>query len=217
MTKPIDLTGQKFSKLTVIERAENSKSGKTRWLCECDCGGKTVVSSGNLKSGAVKSCGCLKKIPHNKKHNESHTPLYHKWISMIYRCEKPNHVAYKNYGQRGITVCDEWHDFSAFKKWVEKTKISDDYSVDRIDNNKGYSPENCRWVSRKEQANNRRNNVKIEYQGEIHNLTEWSELLRFDYKTVHNRMHKLGWSFEKAIMTPIDVKKSSKVERNDNG
>lgn len=217
MAKLIDLVGQKFAKLTVIKRAENTKGGSARWLCKCDCGNETIVSAGNLKSGAVKSCGCLKKISHNSKHNESQTPLYRMWISMIHRCENPKHISYKDYGQRGITVCEKWHDFLEFKVWAESTKPDGDFSIDRIDNDKGYCPENCRWASRKEQANNRRSNVRIEYQGEIHNLTEWSEILGFNYKTVHNRMYKLGWSFEKAINTAIDIKKRNKVERTKDG
>lgn len=216
MAKFIDLTGQKFSKLTVIKRAESQKS-RTMWICECECGNETIVSSGNLKSKAVKSCGCLLRKPHNISHNESHTPLYRKWISMIYRCENPNHIAYKDYGQRGITVCDEWHDYLIFKRWVEDTKPNGEFTIDRIDNSKGYCPENCRWANKKEQANNRRSNVQIEYQGEIHNLTEWSEILGFNYKTVHNRMYKLGWDFEKAISTAIDIRKRNKVERIKNG
>lgn len=214
MSKLIDLTGQKFAKLTVIKREENTKKGCVRWECLCDCGNKTIVSGGNLKSGAVKSCGCLVKTAHNATHRASNTPLYHKWKSMLYRCENPKHQAYKDYGARGIKVCEEWHDFLVFKRWVKETKPSGNFSLDRIDNNKGYSPSNCRWANGKEQANNRRSNVMIEYQGEIHNLLEWSQILGFNYKNVHNRMHKLGWSFEKAINTPIDVKKRNKVERN---
>lgn len=217
MSKLIDLTGQKFAKLTVIKRAENAKNGNVRWECVCECGNKTIVTGGNLKSGTVKSCGCLKKIPSNIKHKESKTPLYRKWKSMLYRCENPKHQAYKDYGARGITVCEEWHDFLAFKRWVEKTKPNGNLSIDRIDNDKGYCPNNCRWVSEKEQANNRRSNVMIAYQGEIHNLLEWSDILGFNYKSVHNRMHKLGWTFERAISTPIDIKKRNKVERNKNG
>lgn len=213
MSKLIDLTGQRFAKLTVIKRAENYKHGIVAWECLCDCGNTTVVRSGNLKSGAVKSCGCLNKISYTATHKESKTPLYRKWKSMLYRCENKKHIAYKDYGARGITVCEEWHDFLSFKKWVEETKPCGEFSIDRIDNDKGYSPDNCRWASQKEQANNRRSNVMIAYQNEVHNLMEWSKILGFDYKSVHNRMHKLGWSFEKAINTPIDIKKRNKVER----
>lgn len=208
MAKLIDLTGQRFEKLTVITRAENTKNNGSKWVCKCDCGNETVVSASNLKNGAVKSCGCLRRTSHNYKHRESHTRLYRMWISMLYRCENQNYTAYKDYGQRGICVCDEWHDFLTFKKWVEKTKPTGEFTLDRINNDKGYFPNNCRWVGRKEQANNRRSNIIIEYQGESHTLQIWSEILNFNYKTVHNRIYKLGWSFEDAISKPIDMKKS---------
>lgn len=213
MSKLIDLTGKKFGKLTVISKAESDKYGATRWLCECDCGNKKIVRGNGLKRGYVKSCGCIRVSPPNTKHKESKTKLYQRWISILRRCESPNFPYYKDYGARGITVCEEWHDYLEFKKWVEETQPAGDYSIDRIDNNKGYSPDNCKWSNRKEQANNRRSNVSIEYQGETHNLTEWSQILGFDYKNVHNRMNKLGWSFEKAISTTIDIKKRNKVER----
>lgn len=207
MAKLIDLTEQTFNNLTVIARAENGNRGNARWLCRCVCGNKVIVSANNLKSGAVKSCGCLRK-PYAT-HRASNTPLYRMWISMIYRCENPKYFAYKYYGKRGITVCEEWHDFLVFKSWVDNTKPIGKYSLDRIDNNKSYCPSNCKWSSAKEQANNRRSNVLIEYQGDSHTLRQWSEIIGFDYKTVHNRIHKLKWSFEKAISEPIDIKKSS--------
>lgn len=217
MANYIDLTGKRFNNLTVIERAESTKNGRTRWLCKCDCGNETVVSSANLKTGAVKSCGCLRKKPANKTHGLSKTPLYRMWRSMIYRCENPNHKAYKTYGGRGITVCEEWHDFTAFKKWVDETKPNGNVTIDRINNNECYSPQNCRWADMATQANNRNSNLSISYNGETHNLMEWSDILNFDYKRVHNRMHKLGWSFEKSIMTPVDDRKRNKVERTNNG
>lgn len=213
MSKLVNLTGERFGKLTVIKRAENAKGGISRWECQCDCGNKKIVRGNDLKRGSVKSCGCLRKTPPNTKHREAGTRLYRKWISILRRCENPKCPYYKNYGARGITVCDEWHDYLIFKKWVEETQPSGDFTIDRIDNNKGYSPENCRWANSKTQANNRRNNVLIDYQGETHNLTEWSEILGFNYKNVHNRMYRLGWSFEKSISVPIDIKKRNKVER----
>lgn len=217
MANFIDLTGQRFNNLLVIGRAENTKGGSTRWKCRCDCGNETIVSAGNLKSNAVKSCGCLRTVPSNKTHGLSKTPLYRMWRSMIYRCEDPKHSAYKRYGGRGITVCEEWHDFETFKKWVDETKPNGNATVDRIDNNQGYSPDNCRWADMSTQANNRRSNRAISYNGETHNLMEWSKILGFNYKRVHNRMNKLGWSFEKSIETPVESKKRNKVERTKNG
>ena len=206
MSKFIDLRGQKFNKLTVIERIDGKR---TKWKCQCECGNITEVSSANLKSGAVKSCGCLRhKQSHNYMHGKSKSSLYQMWKSMIYRCEKPNHIAYKFYGERGISVCDEWHDFLVFEKWVMETKPEPNYTIERIDVNEGYNPLNCTWIPMKEQANNRRSCVMITYGNETHNLKEWCDLLKLNYKLVHNRIYKLGWDFEKAISHPVDIKKS---------
>lgn len=209
MAKLIDLTGMKYNKLTVVKRAENSKNGQARWECVCDCGNTTIVVSNNLKNGAVKSCGCLKHLKKNT-HHESKTKLYRMWTSMIYRCHNPKNQGYKYYGARGIRVCDEWHDFLNFKKWVLETKNEPNLTLERIDVNKDYSPENCTWIPFSEQANNRRSCRYFEYNGEKHNLMEWCNKLNLNYKNVHNRIYKLNWSFEKAISTPIDIKKRSK-------
>ena len=211
MSKLIDITGKKYNMLTVVKRVENGSNGQVRWECICDCGNTTIVKGGNLKNGAVKSCGCLlHKTPHNKTHGESNTSLYRMWKGMIYRCHNEKNQAYKFYGARGISVCDSWHDYETFKKWVEETKPDDDYTIERLDVNDNYCPQNCIWIPMEEQANNRRSNVNIEYNGETHNLMQWCKLLNLNYKNVHNRIYKLGWSFEKAISTDIDKSKRNK-------
>lgn len=202
MSNVVDLTGQKFNLLTVIDRAE-SNNGKTYWNCICDCGTKTVVSGSNLRSGAVKSCGCLL---HKKKdtHHLSQTRLYRIWRAMINRCTNANYWAYKYYGEKGISLCNEWRDdFLAFKNWAETNGYSDSLTIDRIDNSKGYSPENCKWVTRKEQSNNRSFCNIIEYQGKKQTLMQWCEELGLNYKRTHSRIYKCGWTFEKAISTPV--------------
>lgn len=205
-----DLTGQKYNKLTVLG-LNRSENGQVYWDCVCDCGNHAVVKSSNLKSGAVKSCGCLKhNVAHNRTHNESKTSLYRHWVSMIYRCTKPNHFAYKWYGARGIKVCDEWLTYEGFKEWVQATRPNETYTVDRIDVNGDYCPKNCRWIPMGEQANNRRTNVIIEYDGEKKSLMSWCEELGLNYKRVHNRMFKLGWDFERAISCPVDESKKNK-------
>lgn len=216
MSKLDDITGKKFNMLTVVKMSD-SVNGKRRWECICDCGNKTIVRGNNLKSGAVKSCGCTKKIAHNRMHGESKTKLYRMWKSMIYRCHNPKNHAYKYYGARGIIVCNQWHDYLTFKKWVNETRQDPNSTIERKDNNGNYCPENCKWVDAKAQANNRRNNVIIEYKNETHNLTEWCEILNLDYKNIHNRIYKLGWSFGRAISTPIDTSKRNKAERKING
>ena len=200
--KRIEMTGKRFNLLTV-EGPAKSKNGKSYWNCLCLCGNKTVVSGSNLRNGAVKSCGCLQHEPRNRTHGESKTKLYRHWISMIYRCQNPKNQAYKWYGARGIKVCQKWQTFEGFKKWVEETRTNEEYTVERIDVNGDYCPENCTWIPLSSQANNRRSNVMIEYNGKRQNLTDWCKELNLNYKRVHNRIYKLGWDFSKAISMPV--------------
>lgn len=155
----IDLTGQRFGSLTVIER-DFTKS-TTAWKCQCDCGNECVVFSANLTRGHTKSCGCLRL-----KHGQYYQKIYWVWSSMKKRCYNSNHPTFKNYGARGIKVCDEWkNSFQSFYEWAIKNGYESglkqgECTLDRIDVNGNYEPSNCRWVSMKEQQNNKRNNVK---------------------------------------------------------
>ena len=201
-----DLTGQKFALLTIIGRVKNDAKGKAYWKCLCDCGKITIVSGSNLRSGAVKSCGCLR---HKEKdtHHLSNTRLYRIWNAVIQRCNNKEHWAYKYYGAKGINVCEEWrNDFLAFYKWAMENGYSEKLTIDRIDNEKDYSPQNCRWVDRKVQANNRTFCKMIEYDGKTQSLMQWCEELSLNYKRIHSRLYRLGWSFEKAISTPVKRK-----------
>lgn len=203
MSKFIDLTGQKFNKLRVIERLENDNGGIPVWLCKCDCGNFTRVRGKNLKNGSVKSCGCLLKKGTQTTHGLSKTKLYTIWNSMKSRCSYPKSQSYKRYGARGISVCDEWkNSFESFYSWSMENGYREGLTIERIDNNGNYCPQNCKWVTRKEQCRNRRTNIVFEYMGEKHILIEWCEILNLDYKFIYNRIHKMGWSFERSISTP---------------
>lgn len=213
MSKVNDLTGQRFGRLTVIERAGSNTRGRATWLCRCDCG-ETVVALGNaLSRHNTKSCGCL--VPDassavGKKravHGKTGERLFSVWINMRSRCRSPKNHAYKNYGARGITVCPEWdNDYEAFRSWAfangyDESAPRGECSLDRIDNDGPYSPENCRWVSLKDQQANKRGVLLVTYNGVTKPASQWSVEAGFERHLVGDRIKK-GWSAEAAITTP---------------
>ena len=206
MAKPIDITGEKFGKLTVLKRVGKDGSFAT-WLCVCDCGRETIVRSRSLWSGNTKSCGCshyFKGSAHiNYKHGQSKSKLYNVWNGLKARCFNKNTKEYQYYGARGINMCAEWKEnFQSFYFWAKENGYLSGFSLDRIDNNGDYEPANCRWVTKAEQNNNKRSNVRISFKGQSKTMKQWADSFGISYKLLHSRINKLGWSFEKAISTP---------------
>ena len=174
-----------------------------RYLCVCDCGNQKIILKEHLTSGRQKSCGCLRRENGEFKHGEVHTRLYKIWGNTCNRCSNINNPAWKNYGGRGIYVCKSWNEYLNFKKWAMSNGYSDALTLDRIDNNMGYSPENCRWVNRNVQANNKRNNRVIYYNGQEKTLSEWSAIYNIPYKALYRRIIDLHWDVETAFTKSI--------------
>ena len=195
--------GARFGRLTVIEKAPSAnKNG--RWLCKCDCGNYTTVYGCNLKKGDTTSCGCYQKesaSARQTKHGKSHSRLHNIWLTMRRRCSKNNLRYSRNYSGRGITICEEWDDFENFSKWAEENGYRDDLSIDRIDVDGNYCPENCRWATHTEQQNNKRSNRRITYEGETHTLAEWAAIKGIKYGTVYQRFYQ-GLPPERILATP---------------
>lgn len=208
MKKPVnDLTGKRFGKLTVLG-IDDRGSRRTYYVCACDCGGIKTTRSDALLSGATVSCGCRKKeqdkknlVPDKRiKHglswvvdehgNRKQPRIYTIWQHMRYRCENPNDKNYPNYGGRGITVCEEWQAFKPFYDWSMSNGYEDNLSIDRRDNDKGYSPDNCRWTTNREQSNNRRTCIPIKIGNTTKTITEWCEVFAVEPKIVMARYHR---------------------------
>lgn len=214
MNKPMDIIGQKFNRLTILKFVGVDKYGNSKFLCKCDCGKTKVLLGSKVKGGRTKSCGCLHSETarnNTKKHLSSHTKIYNVYAHILSRCFCKTNKNYHNYGGRGITVCKEWTDkengFDSFYKWsiqngYDETAEFGKCTIDRIDNNGDYEPSNCRWVSIKEQANNKRVNHLLTYKGKTQNVTQWAIELGFNKGTLFSRIHK-GWSVEKMLSTPV--------------
>lgn len=214
----IDLTGQRLGRLLVIEKYEGKLyDGRTAWRCKCDCGNICLATTKVLRNGDKQSCGCLRRemlTERNYKHGGSvrnqQERLYHIWLDILRRCKNPKRRNYKDYGGRGIKVCEEWENsYLSFRTWALNNGYNDTLTIDRIDNNGNYCPENCRWVTMKEQNNNKRNNHYITYNGETHTVSEWLEITGIKHSTMYQRLRN-GWSIEEALTTPVQVKHFSK-------
>src|SRR3990167_6391721 len=196
--KRIDLTGRKFGRLTV-KRLVGYSNHQSRWACICECGKIHEAVSGHLKSGEVLSCGCLQK-ENRIKHGMCWTAFYRRWQAIKGRCLNPNNSDFKRYGYRGITVCKRWMKFENFL--ADMGKPPNGLTLDRIDNNKGYSPKNCRWATPLQQANNSRRNRLIKFNCETRSLSHWARHFNLCRTTLRYRINR-GWDIDKALKMPI--------------
>lgn len=203
MPKLHDISGQRFGRLTVLERVR--LNGEMTWKCRCDCGNITYQQYHFLHTGKVKSCGCYSKDVARKqmtRHGDYKTRLYSIYLNMKNRCRNKSNKEWKCYVGKGIKVCDEWaNDYLKFKDWALSHGYNDNLTIDRIDNDKGYSPENCRWADRKTQDTNKSNNVKITINGVTKTLSEWSELSGINQMTLSHRLNA-GWS-KQDFLAPV--------------
>lgn len=212
-----DLIGQQFTRLTIVEFAFTKKR-KRYWKCLCVCGNITYNCTATLRGGESKSCGCWRddilrarerpkkpKLPKPPKPPKPrayyYLPEYKTWGSMRARCLNPKHSQYKDYGGRGITIIPEWYSFAAFYADMGP-RPSPQHSIDRINNDLGYSPENCRWATRKEQARNKRNTILLTYRGETMTIPDWAQTLGIKAKIIRNRM-RYGWSVERILSESV--------------
>ena len=205
MGKKIEMIGRRFGRLVVI-REGSSTNGHAMWICNCDCGNETnPIGGSDLRNGKVQSCGCLHKellSEARTTHGMKGTRIYRIWRDMKSRCQLTSVPCYETYGGRGITVCEEWlHEFSAFYNWAMVNGYAEDLTLDREDNDGPYCPDNCRWVSRKRQANNLRKNVVITINGESHTLAEWADISGIKYMTIYQRRLR-GWA-DADLLKPI--------------
>lgn len=207
----LNISGQRFGRLIAIDPVGKQGRG-ILWRCICDCGKEHIVLGSELLRGNTRSCGCLSRELaadrmrgiSTQTHGESNTRLYRIWVDMKTRCTNPSWDHYDRYGGRGITVCEEWKkDFEKFRDWALSTGYKDDLTLDRRDNNGPYSPENCRWATVKEQAANRSSTRYLEFNGESHTMSEWSEITGIERLVIKNRIDVLHWSIEKALTTPV--------------
>lgn len=198
--KILDITGQKYGRLLVLSVIH--QKGKVRWRCLCDCGKEHITSSSFLINGNVKSCGCLNReltMERNFKHGMTHTPEHKSWVGIIQRTTSNRLPCANRYINRGITVCDSWrHSFQQFYKDMG-ARPSPEHSIDRINNNGNYEPNNCRWATPREQANNRSTNIMVEIEGEVRTIKEWSRFVGISSSIVYHRIYR-GWSPIDAIM-----------------
>lgn len=202
-----DLTGNRYGNL-VVSKLHPTTRGDAYFECICDCGNTKVIRGQELKSGKATNCGCLRKkvVPKNKTHGMSKTRLFKIWVGMRQRCENHNNHKYEIYGGRGIKVCNEWKEFIPFMEWAYSNGYKDNLTIDRIDPDGNYEPENCRWANANQQARNTRQTVFLTYNEETKSAAEWSEITGIKLDTITRRKRD-GWTDEKCLTVPVSIKK----------
>lgn len=223
MARPsIDMAGKKIGKLTVLDRV-GSWGSQVWWRCSCECGNEKIISGASLRRGKTQSCGCVYRASRRDiarksiakiKHGDSFTRLYFVWNDMKSRCYNPNDISFPNYGGRGINVCNDWREsYISFKAWAIENGYREDSrrgecTLDRIDPDGNYCPENCRWASAAEQSNNRRSTPRLTIDGETHSPAEWAEITGLPRSLIYSRFRR-GWSGAELI-SPQDQRRRRK-------
>lgn len=200
-----DLTGLTFGRLKVLRKAPSTKHGKSSFVCQCDCGNIVTVKGQRLIRGITKSCGCLRKDTAKTlkiSHGMTGTRIYKCWKNMLQRCNNPKIAEYKNYGGRGISVCNDWATFQNFYDWAIQSGYRDDLTIDRIDVNKNYCPENCRWADRYTQARNRTDNIFITINGKTMVQKDWAKELNISPATLNKWYKKAQHAGTQTLITP---------------
>ncbi len=207
----IDRTGRRYGRLVVLSRAPNLETSHgpvTQWRCRCDCGNEVFVrgpglAKGERGKGGTRSCGCLTREKPIK-HGMARTPVYRVWHTMVQRCTNPTNTHWASYGGRGITVCERWRDFANF--YADMGAPKPGFTLDRIDNERGYGPENCRWATRQEQGNNRRTNVLVSWDGHKRTIADWGRVTGLGKSTISRRI-AAGWPVDRALSQPIAARR----------
>lgn len=220
--KASELVGKRFGNIEVLRREPNNKYGNTMWLCRCDCGTEWVVVAGALKYiRNCRKCGYKKVAEHRTKHGGAYTRLYKVYKGMLGRCNNPNRKGYQNYGGRGINVCEEWqgeNGYETFRKWALENGYDDKQSIERIDVNGDYCPENCKWIKKSDQAYNKRNSLIYEMDGKKQDLAQWAREYGINYYTLWSRL-KRGMDIRSALTKPLGKRSvlwSQRLEQDGN-
>ena len=202
----VDLINKKIGRLIVLRKDEENTSDNN-WVCLCMCGNECTVKESDLINKTQTTCGHCKNRGYNFRHGDARRGGHHKLYGirkgMIERCYNPNSIAFPRYGGRGIKICKEWlENYNNFKTWAINSGYQEGLSIDRIDSDGDYTPENCRWANDVEQANNKKCVEKYEYDGETHSIPEWARILGVKRELLRDRIHRLGWSVDEALSTP---------------